>query len=209
MKGILDRRWEIKIQNRNKASVNPYNRIKCLPEKDNKLRSQTRISWPMWVWQLIWFCNIRGHYSFIHPFNHLLNLECHVLWKWTTRSSLFTENSKPVLIVHLAESTLFFSCPLPPSYCTDPFCLLVLFLLCLSRKAFPVSHEARMKSAQYFSPRISMQEEPSTGERDRDWRISNSKTWFGGGRRHESAAEIYFRCHLTSLLCFFSRRYPQ
>lgn len=42
LRGILDRRWEIRIQNRNKTSVNPYNWIKCLPEKENKLRSQTR-----------------------------------------------------------------------------------------------------------------------------------------------------------------------
>lgn len=34
LRGILDRRWEIRIQNRFKTSVNPYNWIKCLLRKE-------------------------------------------------------------------------------------------------------------------------------------------------------------------------------
>lgn len=36
-----------------------------------------------------------------------------------------------------------------------------------------------MQPTQCFSPVFSMQDEPSAGERDRDWRISDSRTWSG------------------------------
>lgn len=36
-----------------------------------------------------------------------------------------------------------------------------------------------MQPIQCFSPVFSMQDEPSAGERDRDWRISDSRTWSG------------------------------
>lgn len=44
LRGILDRRQEIRIQNRNKTSVNPYNWIKCLPKKEKSSDPRQEIS---------------------------------------------------------------------------------------------------------------------------------------------------------------------
>ena len=74
-RGILDRRQEIKIQNRNKKICKPYTGLSAyLGKKKNSDPGQEMI-WPGWAWQLAWFCNIKGHHSFIHPFNQSLNIE--------------------------------------------------------------------------------------------------------------------------------------
>lgn len=87
------------------------------------------------------------------------------------QKSLFSENSsKPVPILHVAESASALFSPSTPTNPSNPVCLLALLLL--ARKAHSVSYEALRKPAQFFSPGISMPDQPSAGERDGAWRIS-------------------------------------
>lgn len=76
------------------------------------------------------------------------------------QKSLFSENSsKPIL--HAAESASALFSSLTPTNPSDPVCLLALLIL--ARKAHSVSCEALRKPAQFFSPGISMQDQPSLG----------------------------------------------
>lgn len=114
--------------------------------------------------------------------------------------SLFSENSsRPVPALHAENVLLLFSRP-HPSLTSQTVSLLVLLLLGLSTKAFPVLCEAIMRPTQCFSPVISMQPKPSAGgEGYRDRRRSDSRTWSAGGRRHGSAAQVCSMCCSTSL----------